>query len=296
MAARRTLSRGDRSFQTVNFLLLLLFALGCVLPFVHVLALSFSSAFAADRGIVGLVPKEFTTAAYRFAFSQVELFRAYFNTIKRVVLGVALGLTLITLTAYPLSKRKTTFPGRSAFTWFFMITMLVNGGLIPTYLVVSWTGLRNTVWALVLPKAVWAFNVALLLNFFRQIPAEMEESAFMDGAGPWRVLLQLYIPLSLPALATITVFTTVGHWNEWFDGLIYLDSQRDYPLQTYLRGIIINPSTDLADVNRAEMMLQISRKNFNAAQILIATIPVLTVYPFLQRFFVKGLMVGSLKG
>ena len=289
-------SGSDKVFHAANYSFVAILALLCVLPFVHVLALSFSSAIAADKGIVGLWPVQFTTAAYEFAFSQSLFLRAIWNTIKRVLLGVALNIALITITAYPLSKRKEVFPGRGVFAWFFMATMLVNGGLIPTYLVVTWTGLRNTIWALVLPGAVYAFNVALLLNFFRQIPAEIEESAFLDGAGSWRVLLSLYVPLSVPALATLTIFSTVGHWNEWFHGLIYLDSMRDYPLQTYLQGVIIDPSTALVDVSQVELMLRISRKNFNSAQIVIATVPVIAVYPFLQRYFVKGLMIGSLKG
>jgi putative aldouronate transport system permease protein len=290
------LVKKDIPFRIINTAVLVCLSLICLLPFIHVTALSFSSAVAADKGIVGLWPRQLTLKAYEYAFSQTLFLRAFWNTVERVVLGVGIGMTLIVLTAYPLSKRKSMLPGRSFFAWFFMITMLINGGLIPTYLVVSWTKLRNTVWALVIPGAVYAFNVALLLNFFRQIPEEMEESAFLDGAGPWRILLTIYLPLSLPALATLTIFTTVGHWNEWFQGLIYLDSIRDYPLQTYLQGIIVDPSFDMADVTKVEMMLKISRKTFNAAQIVIATIPIICVYPFLQKFFVRGLMVGSLKG
>lgn len=286
----------DLPFRIINTTVLVTLSLLCLLPFLHVTALSFSSAVAADKGIVGLWPRQPTLKAYEYAFSQTLFLRAFWNTIKRVFLGVTVGMILITLTAYPLSKRRNVFPGRALFAWFFMITMLVNGGMIPTYLVVTWTKLRNTIWALVIPGAVYAFNVALLLNFFRQIPEEMEESAFLDGAGSLRILLSIYIPLSLPALATLTIFTTVGHWNEWFHGLIYLDSMSDYPLQTYLRGIIVDPTFDMTDVTKVEMMLKISRRTFNAAQIIIATVPVICVYPFLQKYFVRGLMVGSLKG
>lgn len=291
-----TISYRERLFHAVNYTIVGVLALLCLVPFVHVIALSFSSAVAADKGIVGLWPRLPTAVAYRYAFSQTLFLRSFWNTIKRVLLGVSVNLVAITLTAYPLSKRREVFPGRAFFAWFFMLTMLINGGLIPTYLVVTWTGLRNTIWALVLPGAVYAFNVALLLNFFRQIPPDLEESAFLDGAGSWRILTVVYVPLSIPAFATLTIFSTVGHWNEWFSGLIYLDSMRDYPLQTYLQGVIIDPSTDLADVNQVEEMLALSRKTFNAAQIVMATAPVILVYPFLQRYFVKGLMIGSLKG
>lgn len=289
-------SVGETVFHVVNYAILVLLAASCVLPFVHVIALSFSSGIAADKALVGLWPVDPSLAAYEYAFGRTLFLRAMMNTIKRVVLGVSLNMLLNILTAYPLSKTARIFPGRTVFAWYFMITMLVGGGLIPTYLVVSWTGIRNTIWALVVPGAVWAFNVALLLNFFREIPKELEESAFMDGAGAWRALFQIYVPLSLPALATLTIFCTVGHWNEWFSGLIYLDSIKDYPLQTYLQGVIVKPSFDVLDAAQLELMLRLSRRTFNAAQIVIASVPILCVYPFLQKYFVRGLTLGAVKG
>jgi putative aldouronate transport system permease protein len=288
-------SRGDLTFHIVNYIILAITALLCILPFIHVVALSFSSGGAADRAAVSLWPVEPTFNSYRYAFQKKEFLVAYWNTIKRVLVGVTVAMSLNVLTAYPLSKTKAAFPGRTVIAWYFVVTMLVSGGMIPTYLIVSWTGLRNTIWALIVP-GVSAFNVTLLLNFFRQIPKDLEESAYLDGAGPWRIMAMIYVPLSTAALATLTIFNTVWHWNEWFQGLIYMDNIKNYPLQTYLQGIIIQPDFDMLDVHQIELMMSISRRTFNAAQIMIATVPIILVYPFMQRYFVKGLTVGSLKG
>jgi putative aldouronate transport system permease protein len=289
------MNRGELPFHIVNTVILVLLALTCVLPFVHVFALSFSSGGAADRAEVGLWPVQPTLAAYDYAFQNEGFLRSLWNTLKRVAIGVSLNMALTVLAAYPLSKNHRQFPGRSLLAWYFVVTMLVSGGLIPTYLVVTATHLKNTVWALVLPGAVWAFNITVLLNFFRQIPHELEESAFLDGAGAWTTLVAIYLPLSTAALATIAIWCTVGHWNEWFHGLIYMDNMKDYPLQTYLQGMIVQPRFDLMDHSQVELMMRISRRTFNAAQIVIATVPVILVYPFLQRYFVKGMQLGGLK-
>lgn len=290
------LARNDALFHIINSTVLSLIALSCVLPFVHVLALSFSSGPAADAARVGLWPVDFTLDAYDYTFQRQQFLTALWNTIKRLVLGLIVQMTVITLTAYPLSKSKDRIPGRTIYAWFFVITMLVHGGLIPTYLVVVRTGIRNSIWALILPIATNAFHITILLNFFRQIPADLEDSAFMDGAGPWRTLIHIYVPLSKAALATLVIFNAVFHWNEWLMGLLYMDSTASYPLQTYLRGILVQPDFDLLDNAQLELLLNISRRTFNSAQIVIATVPIILVYPFMQRHFVKGVHLGSLKG
>lgn len=289
-------SLGDRTFNFFNYTFMIMLAVICILPFIHVAALSFSSGEAATAGRVGLLPVEFSLNSYEYAFQKPEFLNAFKNSLLRVALGVSINMVLVTLCAYPLSKTNKVFPGRTFFSWFFVVTMLVGGGLIPTYLVVSATGLRNTIWSLVLPGAVNAFNVTILLNFFRQIPKELEESAFLDGAGQWRILFNVYLPLSGPALATLTLFTTVGHWNEWFNALIYMNSPKQYPLQSYLQNIIVNPNFDMLDMDQMELMMTITSRTFKAAQIMIATIPILCAYPFLQKYFVKGMTLGSLKG
>ncbi len=290
------LTTGDKIFHTANYVILSLAAISCVLPFVHVIALSLSSGPAADAGRVGLWPIDFTLSAFEYTFQRQEFLITLWNTVQRLVLGLIIQITIITLTAYPLSKSNERIPGRTIYAWFFVITMLVHGGLIPTYLVVIKTGLRNSIWALILPIATNAFHITILLNFFRQIPSDLEDSAFMDGAGPWRTLVHIYVPLSKAALATLIIFNAVFHWNEWLMGLLYMDSVDKYPLQTYLRNVIVQPDFDLMDTDQLELMLNLSRRTFNAAQILVATIPIILVYPFLQRHFVKGMYLGSLKG
>jgi len=174
--------------------------------------------------------------------------------------------------------------------------MLFSGGMIPTYMIVRYTGLLDSIWALILPGAVPVFNVILLMNFFKAVPRELEESAFMDGAGYFTILWKITLPLSLPALATLTVFSMVGHWNAWFDGMIYMSDSRNYPLQTYLQSILVSTNVKLMTKAQAELLRLISDRTLKAAQVFIAAIPILLVYPFLQKYFVKGLMVGAIKG
>jgi putative aldouronate transport system permease protein len=171
--------------------------------------------------------------------------------------------------------------------------MLFHGGLIPSYLTIKYTGILDTIWALVLPDAVPIFLIILLLNFFRAIPKELQEAAYMDGAGHWRTLWKIIVPLSLPALATITLFATVNHWNSWFDGFLLMNRPEHFPLQTYLRSIIIERNVDM---NGLTEMANLSDRTMIASQVFLGSLPILLVYPFLQRFFVKGLILGSVKG
>lgn len=287
---------GEKTFDAMNYTLLTLLALSCVLPFIHMCATSFSTSAAATQGRVGLWPVDFTLSSYNFAFQRPDFVRSFGITIIRVILGLIVNMVLMIITAYPLSKSKHEFIGRTPIAWFFVITMFVGGGLVPTYMVVTGTGLKNTIWALILPGAVPIFYMVILLNFFRQIPREIEESAVIDGAGQNRILWQIYVPLSIPALATLTIYTVVGHWNEWFNALIYMDNAKNYPLQTYLQNIITMPDFSLMDPLQRELMLKISNKTFRAAQIMIATVPILLIYPFLQKYFISGMTLGSLKG
>ena len=283
-------------FVCFNYILLSLLALSCVAPFIHMLALSFSSKNATIAGLVTFWPVEFTFSSYEYAFRKTEFITAFFVSLKRLALGVSIDIIILVLTAYPLSKPNRQLPGRSLISWVFVVTMFVSGGLIPTYLVVNATGLRDTLWALVLPGTVQAFNITILLNFFRQIPKELEEAAIIDGAGQFDILLKVYLPLSIPALATLILFSSVGHWNEWFSAIIYMNSSKNYPLQSYLQGVLTVPDFSLLDPTQMSLMARVSSKTFRAAQILIATVPVLCVYPFLQRYFIAGMTLGSLKG
>ena len=287
---------GEKIFEVFNHLFLGFLGVICVIPFLHVAAVAFSSSTAATQGIVGIWPKSFTLSSFQYAFQQPAFIAAFLMTIKRVLIGVTLDLTMVVLTAYPLSKTNRQLPGRTYISWIFVLTMFVSGGLIPSYLVVSAMGLKDSIWALVIPGCVQVWNITILLNFFRQIPKELEEAAVIDGASQIKILVRIYLPLSVPALATLLIFDTVGHWNEWFNAIIYMRDQSMYPLQTYLQSMVINPADALIDINQTELLSKISSETFRAAQILIATVPILCIYPFLQKYFVKGLTLGSLKG
>ena len=290
------LSKGRIAFLIVNYTILTLAALLCILPLINVLSISFSSKVAASGGFVKLWPVDFTLASYKYALSKPEYLEAFFVSVKRVGLGYALSTGLTILTAYPLAKERTSFRYRHIYAWFFIVTMLFSGGLIPTYITIKEFDMLNTIWALVLPGAVPVFNVILLMNFFRNLPKEIEEAALIDGAGQWRILLRIFIPLSLPAIATVTLFTVVHHWNSWFDGLIYMNSPKNYPLQSYLQTIIITPDLNAVSGNELVDMNEVSDRTFKAAQVFLASLPVLIIYPFLQKFFMKGLVMGSVKG
>jgi putative aldouronate transport system permease protein len=286
-----------RLFMAGTYTALIALALLCLFPLLHVLALSLSSANAAAAGKVVLWPVDFTTKAYEFALDRPEFARSFWVSIKRVVLGTVVNMVLTVLVAYPLSKENSAFRWRTVYVWIFVLTMLFSGGLIPLYMIVRETHLLNSIWALVLPNAVPVFNVVLLLNFFRALPRELEESALIDGAGHWTILWQIYLPLSKPALATLTLFTVVFHWNSWFDGLIFMNSPANYPLQSYLQTLLQIDLFSVSGTGMDQRMLQlVSDQTLRAAQIFLAAIPILIIYPFLQRYFVKGIMLGSVKG
>ena len=297
MLQKRT--TGEIVFNVFNVVIIAGLSVSCILPVIHVLALSFSSRAPAAAGYVIFWPVEFTTKSYEFIVENSEFFKALVVTLKRLAIGVPLNLLLTLLAAYPLSKEVKEFRWRTLYAWFFFITMLFGGGLIPFYMTVRATGLINTIWALVVPTAVPVFNVILLLNFFRGIPKEIEESAFIDGAGYLTVLFRIYVAIATPAMATIALFTIVGHWNEWFNGLIFMNTPEKYPLQSYLQVIIMQTSmsiTQLTDPDSWKLLEIVSNKTAKAAQIFLGALPILLVYPFLQRYFVKGIVIGSVKG
>jgi len=196
---------------------------------------------------------------------------------------------------------KQQFRGRNVISWFFVLTILFNGGLIPSYMMVRYTGILDTLWALVLPGALPVFSMLVVMNYMRGLPIELSEAAYIDGATHIQTLIRIILPVSTPTLATVTLFAFVGHWNSWFDGMIYMNSTDNYPLQSYLQTIIINPevffrtSYTLMEELRAYIEV-VSARTSSAAQLFLATIPILMVYPFLQRYFTTGLVIGSVKG
>lgn len=271
-------------------------ALVCLLPFVYVIAVSLSDNNMIAAGMVTFWPKGFTTVAYQFLLSKKAFWKAFGISIVRAILGTAVNLCLILLTAYPLSKSNAKLTGRTVYTWFFFITMLVSGGMIPNYILVSSLGLKDSIWSLVLPGALPVFNLVLMINFFRTVPDELEDASLIDGASHFRTLLQIYIPVSKPAIATISLFCMVNHWNAWFDGMIYMNTPEKYPLQTYLRSVLIKLDMTEITGDDWELLNMLSDQALRCAQIVIAVIPILCVYPFLQKYFVTGITLGSVKG
>jgi putative aldouronate transport system permease protein len=269
-------------------------------PVIHILALSLSSSNAASTGKVFLWPSEFTFSAYKYIMKRMDFWISFVVSIKRVILGLAVNMAITVITAYPLSKNSSAFRSRSVYVWYFFITTLIGGGLVPTYMLIKQLGMIDSIWSLVLPGAVPVFNIILMLNFFRQLPKELEEAAFIDGAGHWTILWKIYIPTSAPSIATIALFCIVGHWNSWFDGIIYMNHPENYPLQSYLRSVVVTRDIDALSsitnqVGAAEMKA-VSEKTSKAAQIFIGALPIIAVYPFLQKYFTKGIVLGSVKG
>lgn len=294
-------SPSRKVFLVINYIVLTFLGLICVLPFINLLAISFSNKTAVAANAVTFWPIGFNTAAYSFIMSSSQFLRALWISVQRTVLGVALNLILIVFTAYPLSKSKQEFPLRNVFSWFFVVTILFSGGLIPSYMVVKYTGILNTIWALILPGALNVFNMLVVMNYMRSLPHELEEAAYIDGAGHFQTLFRVILPVCTPTLATVTLFSFVGHWNSWYDGMIYMKTVDKYPLQTYLQTIVINPEAFFRNATNISQELGnfinlANARTTNAAQLFLATIPILCIYPFLQKYFTTGLVMGSVKG
>jgi len=283
-----------RIFNVFNTAFLSSLAVICVIPLLHVLAVSLSSKAAADGNLVGLWPVDFSLEAYKATINNPYFLGSVWISVMRTVLGTALILLVTVLAAYPLSKETREFRGRPVYAWMFVFTMIFNGGLVPFYILIMKLGLIDKFAVLIIPAMVNVWLIVLMMNFFRGVPRALEEAAFIDGASHFGVLFRIYLPLSLPALATLGLFAGVWHWNSWFDGLLYLSRKEDYPLATYLQTVIV--SRDMSSMNfTIEEMQLLSQKTINAAQIFIGALPVLLVYPFLQRYFIKGLVLGSVK-
>jgi len=290
-------SMSRRLFVVFNYTFMTVLAIICLLPMLNVLAVSFSSAGAVSAGMVTFWPVDFNLHSYSVVMKYGTFLHSLVISVERLVLGTVISLTICVLTAYPLSKETEQFPWRTIYSWIFVITILFNGGLIPWYLSVKQTGLLDTIWALIIPGAVNVFNIILVLNFFRGLPKELEESALIDGANHVIILFRIFLPISLPSLATITLLTMVYHWNSWFDGLLFIKSPDHYPLATYLQAVTIDANS-LKNMKMQDLdtLKFVSDRTGRAAQIFLTALPILLVYPFLQKYFVKGLVLGSVKG
>jgi putative aldouronate transport system permease protein len=289
-------SPGSRLFDALNILLMILLAWVCVFPLVHIIAVAFSSRPAVTANLVGFWPIGYTTANFSRMLAQSQFVRSFFVSVLRTLSGSGLSVAVVILSAYPFS-RKRGFRGRGILRGLFLFAMLFNGGLIPLYLAMRSLHLLDTFWALILPGMVQIWYIIIMINFFRSLPDELAEAAMMDGASHWRILFNVYLPLALPAIVTIVLFSSVDTWNEWFQALIFLRKQDLWPMQTYLMSLVQGSLfNSLVSSSNARIAAMVSANGLRAAQIVLTTLPILLVYPFIQRYFIHGLTLGSVKG
>jgi multiple sugar transport system permease protein/putative aldouronate transport system permease protein len=290
-------SRGDRIFTICNYIFLSLLVLSVLYPLIYVLSASLSSTKAVASGRVWLFPVEFSLLGYKTIFEYSKIWVGYGNSMFYMIVGTTVNVILTILAAYPLSRRD--FYGRGIFMFLFVFTMMFNGGLIPNYLLVQDLGLLNSRWALIIPNALSVFNVIITMSFFKStIPNELLESAQLDGCNDFKFLFKIVLPLSAPIIAVISLFYAVGHWNSYFGALIYLRDASLFPLQLILRDILVQNSVDPSMMGDATQMANKIglQQLLKYSLIVVSSLPVLIAYPFVQRFFVKGVMIGSLKG
>lgn len=285
---------GKHLFDIVNVTLLVLFALITIIPFIHVISSSFASVAEYNSKNFLLVPTEFSLKAYQYIFTTNALPRSLGITVMITVLGTLICLLFTTLFAYPLSRRRFHF--RRTIMFLVVFTMIFQGGMIPDYLVVKELGLLNSYWSLMLPRAIIAFYLIIMINFFRNIPEELEESAKMDGCGDLRMFFRIMIPLSLPAIATLTLFYAVFQWNTYMHAILYISDTEKWPIQVLLRQIVMVSQAGFVEQGSVEGEASIPPDTVKMAVITVATTPILLVYPFLQKYFAKGALVGSVKG
>lgn len=293
----------NRSFQskvriTVIYGIVILLGLSCLLPLLNIVAISFSGSAAVSANRVGVWPVDFTLTAYNKILSDNQFWRSFMTSVIRVILALILNLAVTVPMAYAMTKNKKEFRARNIYMNLLIFAMLFNGGMIPTYILVRNLGLLNTIWSLVLPGALPIFNVILLMNFFLGIPKSLEEAALIDGASPFQVLLRIMIPCAKPCLATVSLFSIVGSWNDFFSGLIYMQKVEYYPIMTYIQSLNVDIQELLksgATSSTLENVTELSNRNLNAAKIVVAVIPLLMIYPILQKYLITGMVMGSVK-
>ena len=289
---------GEKVFNVFNYAFITFICLLCALPIIHILAISFSSPHYVAANQVSFWPKGFTMESYNFAFVNGRFFQAFWISIQRVVLGVGINMVLMVLTAYPLAKSTQEFSARNYYMAFFAITMIFGGGLIPFYILVSNMGMLNTIWSLVVPGGLPVFSMLILMNFIRALPKELEEAAMLDGAGYFTILFRIMLPVLKPALATVALFSFVNHWNEWLLGRLFMNNSANYPLQTYLQTLLTNFRELMRQMGPEYMQIvqRMNERSGRAAQLFLGMVPILVIYPFLQKYFTRGLVIGSVKG
>jgi putative aldouronate transport system permease protein len=284
----------SRIFDVLNILILSFIALLCLLPFIYIIATSLATAQEIAAKPFLVFPSKISYDAYMYILSSNTILRSLGISLFVTAIGTFINISMTALMAYPLSRKNLR--GRRLIQMLVVFTMMFNGGMIPSYLVVSSLRLVNSFWALWLPGAISAFNLLLLRNFFQEIPEELIEAAKIDGCNEWRILAMIVLPLSLPSLAVFSLFYAVGHWNSWFNAVLYISDMTKWPIQVWLRQIVLQASGGFTDSGSVEALTSVPQENVVKAVIVIATVPILIVYPFLQKYFTKGIMVGSIKG
>ncbi|AWP29309.1 binding-protein-dependent transport systems inner membrane component [Paenibacillus vortex V453] len=290
-------SRSERIAGICIYIILSFITLLVLYPLFFVLIASISAPETVMRGEVWLWPKELSFVGYERLFANSELMRGFLNTLLYTATGTALNVMMTIAAAYPLSR--ADFNGRGLFTAIIVFTMFFSGGMIPNYLLVKELGMLDTIWAMIIPSAVSVWNIIIMRTFFQSsIPKEMQEAAFIDGASNMRVLLRIVLPLSGPILAVMVLFYAVGHWNSYFSALIYLSDRANYPLQLFLREILVQGQmqemVDISDDSLARSLMDAEAIKY--AAVIVTNLPMLLLYPFLQKYFVKGVMIGAIKG
>ncbi len=281
-------------FNLVNLLFLGMVGLLCLYPFIYTVSISLSTAAEASRDGFHLFPRDISLVSYQMVLSNPNILGGYMNTLVRTLLGTVLTVTACSIAAYPLARKE--MPHRALITFLIVFTMLFSGGMVPSYLLIKKLGLINSVWALVLPGMLAAFNIIIIKNFFQSLPESLGESARIDGAGEWAILFRIYMPLSKPVLATVALWSAVAHWNAWFDALLYITDDRKQVLQTFLQRIVIESSTQLMELGVTDTsIVQFTTETIKAATIVVTILPIICVYPFLQKYFVKGILLGGVK-
>jgi putative aldouronate transport system permease protein len=285
------MKRKTTIFDVINITVLLFIAFITFYPVLYIVSVSFSDTTSIVQNKIRFFPKGFNLQAYKFILEDIRIPRAYLNTIMYTAAGTFVNILMTALGAYPLSKKG--FFGRRFFMAAIVFTMFFNGGMIPNYIIVQKLKLIDTIWAIIIPNAIWTMELLILKSFYESIPASLYESAIVDGASEYRILFQIMLPLSKAALASIGLFYFMGHWNSFFIPLIYLNDAKKFPLQLVLREMLIFDTAKESNLMDQSMMTPEAMKN---ATIFISMIPVLLIYPFAQKYFVKGVMVGSVKG
>ena len=290
-------SFSDRTFGVFTYVIITLMTLLCLLPLLHMVALSFSDKEAVSAGRVGIWPMGFNLEAYKMILSDQQYFRSFGVSVARVVVGTIYNISTTVLFAFPLAHEKKQWPSRNLYMLFMLFTMMFgNGGLVPWYFTIKKVGMLGTFWALVIPGGVAFGHVILLMNAMRNLPKSLRESAELDGAGYMSLLFRIYLPLTIPTLAVIVLYCVVGHWNEFFAARILIKKMEQLPLQSYIYSLRMT-ETHLSTLRTTELMKleTLSGRAFDAAKIVVATVPILLIYPVIQRFFVGGITLGAVK-